>query len=156
MVEIISRARGPGDQDRRLRRVLDENRGTITRIADHITSGGYSAGKAPKEEPKPDGLIIHVLGGQAAREERPRMRVSPNGRVVAYDEVSGRQIHHIGDIRRREGVDRLVLATKANGYFGPVDDDVAAALADLDGIELDVAGAEEILAAEIGRRLGYA
>jgi len=48
----------------------------------------------------------------------------------------------------------FVLATKANQYFSPVDEDIAAALADLDGRRLAPGHGEEQLAADIGNRLG--
>lgn len=156
MVEIISRARGPGPQDARLRQVLDQNRATITRIADHITAGGYSASKAPKVQAKPDGLMIHVIGGApAARTVVPRIRVSLNGRVVAVDDGTSKQIHHIGDLRRRNGADVFVLATRANGFFSPVDEAVGEALRDMDGAILSADYTEDDLAADMGKALGY-
>lgn len=155
MVGIISRASGPGSEDARLRKALGENRATITKIADHITQGGYSASKAPKPERKPDGLVIHVLGGPPAESAvHPKIRISLNGRVVAYDEGTGRQIHHIGDLRRRDGRDVFVLATATNGYFRPVDDAVSDVLLDIDGRVLSEGCTEDQLAAEISRKLG--
>ncbi|BBE73922.1 hypothetical protein [Oharaeibacter diazotrophicus] len=157
MVDIISRASGPGPQDERLRKILTQNRGTIAKIADHLTQGGYSASQKPKEEPKPEGRIVHVLGGAAAAGPADvRIRVSINGRVVAYDAGSGRQIHHLGDLRRREGREVFVLATAANGFFAPVDPEVAAALAPFDGTALAPEGGEDRLAGDIARALGIA
>ncbi len=155
MVEIISRASGPGQQDVRLRKLLNENRGTITKIADHLTQGAYSAGRQSKQEPKPEGLSIHVVGGAARpREAVPRVRISLNGRVVVYDADSGRQMHHLGDLRRRDGRDIFVLATAANGYFAPLEPEVAEALTALDGTPLADEDGEDRLAADVSRALG--
>lgn len=155
MVEIISKRDGPRREDAELRKLLTENRATITRLADHLSAGAYSARKAPKQAPKPSGLIFHHLGsGAAAGEPLPKVRVSLNGRVIVVDENSSRQMHHVGEIRARNGVEFFALATTENGFFAPVDDNIAQALRDLDHIELSGPDAEEKLAAEIGGRLG--
>jgi hypothetical protein len=77
-----------------------------------------------------------------------------NGRVISKDQNTGRQLHHIGDIRNRDGEQTFVLATKQNGFFSPVDGSVAEALADLDGSRLAASYTEEQLAADIGAKLG--
>ncbi len=137
MVEIISKRDGSRREDAAMKRLIEQNRATITRLADHISGGSYSAGKAPKPKPQAKGLIIHSVGGaRPAVEASPRIRISLNGRVIMVDENSGRQLHHIGDLRRRDGNDFFLLATKANHYFSPVDEDIAAALAGLDGGQL--------------------
>jgi hypothetical protein len=48
----------------------------------------------------------------------------------------------------------FVLATKANGFFAPVDNTVAEALLELDGVRLGSTFSEEQLAADIGGKLG--
>lgn len=155
MVEIISKRDGSRREDVAMKRLIEQNRATITRLADHISGGSYSAGKAPKPKPQAKGLIIHSVGtARPAVEASPRIRISLNGRVIMVDENSGRQLHHIGDLRSRDGSDVFVLATKANQYFSPVDKDIAVALADLDGGRLGADYGEEQLAAEIGNRLG--
>lgn len=155
MVEIISKRDGPRREDAELRKLLSENRGTITRIADHISAGAYSASKAPKQAPKARGLIFHDLGPAVpAREPSPHVRVSLNGRVILVDQNTSRQMHHLGEIRSRNGVEFFALATKENGFFAPVDDDIASALVELDNFNLAGPDAEEQLAVEIGRRLG--
>jgi hypothetical protein len=155
MVEIISKRDSPRREDAELRKMLTENRATITRIADHISAGAYSARKAPKQAPKASGLIFHDLSSPAsAAEARPQVRVSLNGRVILVDENTSRQMHHIGEIRARDGVEFFALATKENGFFAPVDDDIALALRELDHIELSGPDAEEQLAAQIGEKLG--
>ena len=155
MVEIISKGDGSRREDAAIKRLIEQNRTIITRLADHISAGGYSAGKAAKPKPEAKGLIIHV--GSSARptaDANPKVRISLNGRVIVVDEDSSRQLHHIGDLRRRNGAEVFVLATKENQYFSPVDEDIAAALADLDGSQLGPDYGEEQLAAEIGNRLG--
>ncbi len=154
MVEIISRPNGPRREDAEVRRLIEDNRATINRLADHISGGSYSAGRKPRPEPKAEGLIFHVVGYGRKDEAKPAIRVSLNGRVVAVDENSGRQLHHIGDIRRLDGCDTFLLATKANRFFAPVEEPIAAALADLDGRRLDNDYGEETLASEISRSLG--
>ncbi|TIU61482.1 MAG: hypothetical protein E5W15_32020, partial [Mesorhizobium sp.] len=69
---------------------------------------------------------------------------------------TGRQLHHIGDIRNCGGEQVFVLATKQNGFFSPVDEAVAQELADLDGSRLGASYSEEQLAADIGVKLGIA
>ena len=155
MVEIISKRSGPRREDAPLKRLIEQNRTTIARLADQISNGAYSASKRQREKPKPEGLIIHVGGGSADRgEAKPEIRVSLNGRVIAVDQNTGRQIHHIGEIRRRDGVETFVLATRENGFFSPVDETVAAALAPLDGTRLGASFDEEQLVSGIGGLLG--
>ncbi|MDX8443924.1 hypothetical protein [Mesorhizobium australafricanum] len=155
MVEIISKRDGSRREDAAIKRLIEQNRATITRLADHISGGSYSARKTAKPKPEAKGLIIHSVGSaRPTADANPRIRISLNGRVIAVDENSGRQLHHIGDLRRRDGTDVFVLATKVNQYFSPVDEDIAAALADLDGGRLGPDYGEEQLAADIGNRLG--
>ena len=154
MVEIISKRNGPRREDVQIKQLIEQNRATITRIADHISAGGYSASKAARPEKKPEGLIIHT--GTAARPAEdvvPVVSVRLNGRVVFMDENSGRQIHHIGDVRNRNGAEFFVLATKENGFFAPVDESVAARLREIDGTRLGPDYGEEQLAADIGAAL---
>jgi hypothetical protein len=155
MVSIISKREGPRREDVQLKRLIEQNRSTIVRLADQISGGGYSASRAPRQAPEAEGLIVHVGGGSpTATEPTPSIRVSLNGRVIAVDQNSGRQLHHIGDIRDRGGAQVFVLATKANGFFAPVDNTVAEALLELDGVRLGSTFSEEQLAADIGGKLG--
>ena len=157
MVEIISRRDGPRREDVQARRLIEQNRATIERIADQISGGGYSASKAPRQKPQAKGLIIHAGGGAAtAAEPDPSIRITLNGRVICVDRNSGRQMHHIGDVRHRNGGQVFVLATRENGFFAPVEDAVGQALLDLDGARLDTDLTEEQLAAAIGEKLGIA
>ncbi|RWB31669.1 MAG: hypothetical protein EOQ42_05295 [Mesorhizobium sp.] len=156
MVEIISKRDGsPRREDVQVKRLIEQNRSTIVRLADQISGGGYSASRKPRQQPKAEGLIIHV-GGSAAHvaEAKPSIHVTMNGRVISKDQNTGRQLHHIGDIRNRGGDQTFVLATKQNGFFSPVDEIIAEALADLDGSRLASTYTEEQLAADIGAKLG--
>lgn len=157
MVEIISKRDGPRREDAQLKRLIEQNRATITRLADQFSSGAYSASKAPREAPKAKGLIFHHFTGRTSTSEPdPRVRISLNGRVIVVDQSSGKQLHHIGEIRRQAGIEVFVLATSANGFFSPVNSAIAEALGKLDGTEIGAACSEEQLAATIGERLGLA
>src|SRR6187402_1140494 len=99
MVEVFSRRDGPRREDAQVQRLIAENRGVITKLADHFSGGRYSESKKPKPVPQAQGLIIHIGGGSppvAAPE--PKIRVTANGRVIAVDSGSGRQLQHFGDI----------------------------------------------------------
>lgn len=155
MVDIISKRDGPRREDVPLKKLIEQNRGIITRLADQISGGSYSASKKPRSEPQAEGLTIHIGSSQRTDAEiLPTIRVRPNGRVIAMDFNSGRQLHHIGDLRRRDEADVFVLATKTNGFIAPVDESIAQSLAEFDGTRLDVTYTEERLAADIGLKLG--
>lgn len=154
MVDIISKHSGPRREDERARRLIEANQPTIRKLADHLTNGGWSSARQPKPAPEPDGLIIHTARATARTEQpRPFVRVAVNGRVSLVDLNTGVQMHHLGDLRRRDGKLGFRLATRENGFFSPVDDEIAAGLADLDGQALDGPDAEERLIAAIGERL---
>ena len=159
MVEIISRRDGPRPEDARLKSLIENNRPTITRIADHLTQGGFSASRAAKlaPAPAPERAGVHFVGGgiAPARKARPVVRATLNGRVVVVDDESGRQLHHLGEIRRRDGSLWFVLATAANRFPAPVAVEIAEAIEDLDAAELAANGGEEALVAEIAQRLGF-
>ncbi|HEU0223216.1 MAG TPA: hypothetical protein VFR34_13535 [Paracoccaceae bacterium] len=155
MVDIISKRDGPRREDIEARRLIDENRGTIRALANRLTGGQFAAPKPAKAEPEAKGLIVHALGAaRTIRDPKPYIRISPNSRVVVADADSGRQMQFLGEIRRMDGVRRFVLATKANGFFAPVEPEIGEALAGLDGVRLGGDYPEERLAAEIGERLG--
>ena len=154
MVEIISKRDGPRREDAALRRLLSENRTTITRLADQFSAGAYSASKVAKPKPQPKGLIFHDMSAGAPSEEPlARIRVSLNGRVIIVDENTSRQLHHLGQITTRDGGEVFVLATSENGFFAPLDEPIATLLAGLDNQTLSGDHTEEWLVAEIGRRL---
>lgn len=154
MVEIFSKQDGPRREDAQVRRLLQQNRGVITQLADQISGGRYSESKKPKQLPQAEGLIIHI-GGSAkpAPEPEPKIRLTTNGRVIAVDVPSGRQLQHFGDIRDRRDLKIFVLATTANGYIAPLEEAMTEALADLDGVVLGSSYTGADLAADIGLRL---
>ena len=154
MVEIISKRDGPRREDAAFRRLLSENRATITRLADQFSGGAYSAGKAAKPKPEPRGLIFHDMSAAAAAQEPlARVRVSLNGRVIIVDENTSRQLHHLGQITTRGGNETFVLATSENGFFAPLEEQIAVFIADLDNRVLSGDCSEDWLVAEISHRL---
>ncbi len=160
MVEIFSRGDGPRPQDVRLKALLDQNRPTIEKIADHLTQGGYSARKRVKA-PAPrlsEKTIVHAVGGFSSGgtvEPRPVVRATLNGRVVVVDDNSGRQLHHLGEIRRRPSEIVFCLASSENGFSAPLPDEILDTLADLDQALLASDGGEEALVGELASRLGF-
>lgn len=157
MVEVFSKQDGPRREDAHIRQILAQNKGIITKLADQLSNGRYSRSKMPRQEPQAEGLIIHIGGGTVAEPDpEPCIRVTPNGRVVAVDVHSGRQLLHFGDIRDEGGGKSFRLAIKANRYIAPLDDDIAEALAEMDGVALGHAYHAGDLAADIGRRLEIA
>lgn len=156
MVDIISKRSGPRAEDERARRLIDANRPTINRLADHLTNGAWSARQRQQksEEPQTAGLVIHTARATTQTEPpRPFVRLAINGRVSLVDTNTGRQLHHLGDVRRRDGVDAFRLATKENGFFSPVDATIATALADIDGTPVAGRDGERALMDAIGARL---
>lgn len=158
MVDIISGRSGPRAEDERARRLIEANRPTIERLADQLSGGAWSARRRAKpEEPRPEGLIIHSAPARIPdAPPQPFVRIALNGRVSLVDANTGKQMHHLGDLRRRDGREAFRLATRENGFFSPVAPDIAAALSDLDGRDLDGrdrAGGERALIADISARL---
>ena len=45
MVDIISKRSGPRAEDVRAKKLIEENRGAITRLADQFSNGAYSASR---------------------------------------------------------------------------------------------------------------
>ncbi|MCE6953087.1 hypothetical protein LAZ40_22520 [Cereibacter sphaeroides] len=159
MVDIISRRDGPRREDAAARHLIDQNRQSITRLADQLTGGGYSASRAAAtpapSAPEPPARRIHAWGGPAApAEQAPYLRISRNGRVVIACASSGRQLHLLGELRRRDGRTRFALATAGNGFLSPVAEGMAEVLGDLDGCEIGPELTEERLARELSGRLG--
>ena len=154
MVEIFSKRDGPRREDVQIKRLLEQNRGIITKLADQLSNGRYSQSQQPRALPQAEGLIIHI-GGQpkAPAEPEPRIRVTPNGRVIAVDQSSGRQLQHFGDILETSAGKIFSLAIARNRYIAPLDEATAEALADMDGVTIGISYDAEELAADIGRRL---
>ena len=155
MVDIISkRGDGPRPEDARMRRMLADNQPLLNKMADHLTNGAWSSRNAPKAAPRAEGLVIHTARASTARgPAQPFVRVALNGRVSMVDANTGRQMHHLGDLRRGPEGERFRLATRENGFFSPLDPEVAAPLADFDGQALEGADAEARLVAAISERL---
>lgn len=65
MVDIRSRNATPGREDQQARRLIEEDRATITRLADRIINGGRSAARRAKmahKTPQRSGPIISDMG----------------------------------------------------------------------------------------------
>jgi len=158
MVEIISKRDGPRREDVEARRHIRDNWGTIETLANRLSNGGYAAMRKRQAQPQPNGApggsTFHILGGPAAAASRPYVRISPNNRVVVMDLASGKQMHFLGEIRRREGVDRFLLARAENGFRHPMDDALQDRLADLDAQAVDASFDEDALSEAISQRLG--
>lgn len=163
MVDIISKRDGPRREDERARHMINANRGAVTQIADHLTQGAYSAQKRAKAQsanapPAPEGKRFYaVSAGTSSSSDSGeiRVRVSVNNRVVAYDSSSGKQIHLLGEIRHQDGHRYFVLASRENGFFSGLPDEVNSPIAELDGQIIDQACPESLLTSEISKRLGF-
>ena len=155
MVDIISKRDGPRREDVAAKRLLNENRGVIHKMVDHLT-GGQLKSQAPRPAaPEEKSLIVHAPRTIESRgAERPYVRVSVNGRVVVADQETSRQLHFLGEIRGPRRSQRFVLATRENGFFALIDDALAETLADLDGRPVDRDFSEDDLALTIAERLG--
>jgi hypothetical protein len=141
VVDIISKRDGPRLEDVKARRVLRENAGTIRKLADQLSNGGYSKMQADqarrREAPKPEGLIIHDLKLSVSSDvPEPYVKVSLNNRVVLVDRSTGRQMQMLGEIRGTVLSKRFVLATAENGFFSPLNAEMQADLAHLDRTEI--------------------
>ncbi len=160
MVDIISKRDGPRDEDVRARKMIHENRATITRLADQFSQGSYSASKTKATAPEPElsGTLYHHVGVQVPRSTAPTevyVRISINNRVVAVDASSGRQVHFLGEIRCLDGQRYFALAVTENRFISNVTPEVMDAIGELDGQIIDSDCPESLLADEISRRLGY-
>ena len=159
MVDIFSRRDGPRAEDVAAKRMIDANRQAITGIADRLTAGSYSASRrqaAALPPPAAEPRRLHAVQTPTtiAPEPSPYLRISPNGRVVVADARSARQLHFLGELRRRDGRIRFVLATAENGFISPLEAGISDRLADLDGHPVDMAHPEAALATELTARLG--
>ncbi len=130
-MDIISKRSGPREEDKHARDQLRHNWGTIEKLADQISGGSYSANKARTAAgPKPSGaqasgmIFVDQSPRRSADPPAPYLRISSNGRVVLADGNSGRQLHFLGELKRRNGAVRFVMATAANGYVTPLDADL--------------------------------
>ena len=155
MVDIISKRDGPRREDVAARRVLQENRGTIHKMMDHLTGGQLKSQAQRTPTPEPEGLIIHSGRVIDSREPaRPYVRISVNGRVVVADQETSKQLHFLGEIRGARRSQHFVLATKENGFFALIDNELGTKLADLDGCSITSAFSEDDLIDALTKRLG--
>jgi hypothetical protein len=155
MVHIISKQDGPRREDAAARAFVEKNRTTIAGIANRLSGGRRRemSGAASALQSEASGKLWFTTPGQK-REPNPYVRISLNGRVVVADLDSGRQLHFVGDIRGAGPARRFALATRQNGFFAPLDDDLQQMLLDLDGMALADDAADERLERDIGTRLG--
>lgn len=155
MVDIISKQDGPRREDVAARRVLRENRGTIHKMMDHLSGGQLNSRATKPVAPEPEGLVIHTGRVVDKRETaKPYVRISINGRVVIADQETSRQLHFLGEIRGPRRSQNFVLATKENGFYALIDQELEEPLADLDGREIVGDFSEDALVEVITERLG--
>lgn len=159
MVDIFSKKDGPRREDVVAKQLIQDNKKTIHRLADQISGGQFSRSRAAdakaKEEPKPDGLNIHIMGGPPAPPEpEPVVRVALNGRVILVDSASSKQMALLGQMRTKDGQSYFALATKENGFFSPLDEETEELLEDLNGVIIESADIEKKFVTVIEERLG--
>ncbi|MGB3242992.1 MAG: hypothetical protein WBB25_00540 [Sulfitobacter sp.] len=155
-MDIISKKSGPRREDEQAKRHINQNWGTIEKLADQISGGRYSADKARKatQPPQASGkIIIDQAARSAPGEVKPYLRVSVNGRVVVADVNTGRQLNFLGQLKRINGTMRFVIATKENGFFSPVDDETYDLIGDLSDRTINRSFSEKDLERELRTRL---
>jgi hypothetical protein len=155
-LDIHSKKSGPRAEDQQAKQHLVRNWGTIEKLADTLSGGKYSADKAKKAAapPQAKGLIfVDQARPRLADDPVPYLRISTNGRVVLADTSSGIQLHFLGQLKRVNGEVRFIIATAENGFFTPLDADLAAKLADLADLAVNRSYSEDDLAQDIKTRL---
>jgi len=161
MVTVITKRDGPRREDVVAKRLIAENRPTIERLADRLTGGGdWRERLKPPSPPSEEACAASFVSMSSAparrTEPRPYVRISANGRVVVVDAETSRQTAFLGEIRGGRGDRRFVLATADNGFFAPVEDALREALCACDGTPVPDEDAEDRLAADVARLLGFA
>lgn len=156
MAYIISKRDGPRREDVAARRVIEQNRGTIEKLANHLSGGQYAASRQPAAAvPEPERPIISGYRPSGAGPQAlPHARIGLNDRVIVVDLATGRQLAFLGELRGLKSARRFVLAKRENGFFASLDDDLCARLADLDGRPLSGTFDKDELMRELDRRLG--
>ena len=158
MIDIISKKDGPRKEDVRLKKLIQENKGTITAMADHFSMGSYSASQqsAPQSSSNEPGKASYFIlsANDHVEPPKPYVRVSLNGRVVIVDDRTSKQMHFIGEVRYVNGEKVFLLATEENKFFSPADEGLMSALKDIDHVKLDAAFDEDMLSAKISETLG--
>lgn len=158
-MDIFSKRDGPRLEDVKAKRMLTENAGTIRKLADQISNGGYTKMRTDaarrNEKPKPDGLIIHDLKSHSRADvAEPYVKISVNNRVVLVDKSSGLQLQMLGEIRGNFLSKKFRLASKENGFYSPVDDETSAQIGNLDNVDITQDFTESDLAEELEKLLG--
>jgi hypothetical protein len=155
MIHIISRSDGPRREDAAAKHFLRENALTINKIANQLSGGRI--GRQSAQDSKSAEVLTTRKGASPIRdgEKRPYVTVSMNGRVLAVDFNTGRQLHHLGDIRGQGPMRRFVLASEENRFFAPLEKVLVNKLQDLDGMATPSDCELGSLAGLIDKRLGF-
>lgn len=155
MVEIISKSNGPRREDAAAKHFLRENSETINKIAMQL-SGGRLRG-LPSKEARNTAVVSKRIRSAPSRDavKSPYTKVSLNGRVIAVDFNSGRQLHYLGELRGVGASRKFVLASVENGVFAPLADDLVSILRQLDGWPAPDDSAQEELVQKIDALLGF-
>jgi hypothetical protein len=155
VVYIISKRDGPRREEVAAKDFIQKNRTTIDALAGHLTAGRWQELRNPTPPPQPEPSGKLWLTPQARpTEAEPYVRISLNGRVVIADLASGRQLQFVGELRGKGQSRCFALATRANGIFEPMDEEMYKVLADLEGVSVPDETAEEHLERMIAGRLG--
>lgn len=155
MVHIISKRDGPYREEVAAKDFIQKNRTRIDGIANHLTGGRWQELRNPTPPPQPQSSgKLWSTPPSRPREAEPYVRISLNGRVVIADLASGRQLHFVGELRGRAELRHFALATRDNGIFDPLDEELYKVLADLEGINVPDEAAEQQLEQIVADRLG--
>ncbi|MCC8961365.1 hypothetical protein H8A95_03285 [Bradyrhizobium sp. Pear76] len=155
MVYIISKRDGPHREEVAAKDFLQKNRTTINALANHLTLGRWQQlrNPTPPPQPEPSGKLWSTPPARP-KEVEPYVRISRNGRVVIADLASGRQLDFVGELRGNGQSRYFALATRENGIFEPLDDELHRVLADLEGVSVPDETSEAHLEQIISGRLG--
>jgi hypothetical protein len=155
MAYIISKRDGPHREEVAAKDFIQKNRTKINGLANHLTGGRWQElrNPSPPPQPQPSGKLWYTPPGRP-REIAPYVRISLNGRVVIADLASGRQLHFVGELRGKGQSRYFALATRENGLFEPLDEEVCKVLVDLEGVSVPDEVSEERLEQIIAGRLG--
>lgn len=158
MVTIISKG-GPDRRAAEARKLVEDNKSTIQAMTTYLSGGvGRQPITVPQGPPTPEQQSFFrrfSASLPASRDEvKPYLRISLNNRVIIADSNSARQLHFLGELRGKGVVRRFVLATRENGFFSPLEEELREKLADLDNSFVADDAALEALSATLNERLG--
>ncbi len=153
-MDIFSKKDGPRAEDVQAKRMISENMPAIRKLADQISNGGYTRMRQEqaqrKQQPQPEGKLIFDMTARAHSEvPDPYIKISMNNRVVMADRKTARQLHLLGEIRGNFVSKKLALATKENGFFSPLDEEISDLIGHLDGVEITRDFTESDLATQL-------